>query len=357
MILSIARTTRSAVHLSIQRSSSWERTLSPKWAPGSTFSICGLPESWREFIDDRPVVVYISPMRCRLRTRFSVLVLLATTLISHRLDAQSQACLERESEEPTAAQNIKITVADVEFSGADPLTDESRTQLVNRVKKLDVRITPEDDDSRWLEQLQGPIRDAFLEQGYFRAQVEARPYLIRAEANERHYALRVEIISGPQYRLDEITFSGAEAFAIPELRKQLSLHHGDLFDVLEIHRAIDSMNWLYHETGFIDMVVEPETRIDHKTRFINVAFKVHEGKQYHVGTVEIYGLAGTDDQALRSQVSPGQVFDARAFAKFTEKYRAGHPRDTLSDRAIWLRRNAANGTVDIVVDFRPCPAT
>ena len=73
---------------------------------------------------------------------------------------------------------------------------------------------------------------------------------------------------------------------------------------------------LYSGKGFIDMVPEPETKIDSKSLLIDVLLKVDEGKQFHVRTLEIHGLNPQGEQVLKSQLAPGQVFDGSVFWNF-----------------------------------------
>lgn len=296
-------------------------------------------------------------MGSQLYMRLSILGLLAAMAGPQRLCAQFLSCSEGQSQISHPVQNVKITIADVEFSGASHLTDDARTQLVNRIKSLDLHVVRGEDDSDWLAQVERPIRDALQRQGYFRVLLRSRPYLIRSEAHERHYQIIIEIDSGPQYRLDQITFSGATVFAIAELREQFSLQHGDLFDVPELWKGMASIRRIYSAKGFIDMISKREEKIDEKSRLVNVVFKVDEGRQYHVRIVEAHGLTSTLEQALKSQFVPGEVFDVGAFRNFVGEHSPELPEAVPFDDAIQVRRDATNATVDILVDFRPCPAT
>ena len=89
------------------------------------------------------------------------------------------------------------------------------------------------------------------------------------------------------------------------------------------------------------MVAWTEINIDVKNLLIDVLFKVDEGKQYHVRDVEIHGIDPQAEQALKSQFGYGQVFDVALFRNFFD--------------AIQVRRDLANASVDIVLDFRSCP--
>ena len=297
-------------------------------------------------------------MGSQLYMGLSILGLLAAMAVPQRLCAQFLSCSEGQSQISPPVQNVKITIADVEFSGASHLTDDARAQLVNRIKSLDLHVVREEDDSDWLAQVERPIRDALQRQGYFRVLLRSRPYLIRSEAHERHYQITIEIDSGPQYRLDQITFSGATAFAIAELREQFSLQHGDLFDEPELWNGMASITRIYRAKGFIDMISKREEKIDEKSWLVNVVFEVDEGRQYHVRTVEAHGLTSTLEQALKSQFVPGEVFDIGAFRNFVREHSPELPKAVpFDDARIQVRRDATNATVDILVDFRPCPAT
>jgi outer membrane protein assembly factor BamA len=100
-----------------------------------------------------------------------------------------------------------------------------------------------------LPQIESLIQETLQKQGYFQVLQPSTPYLIRAEAHERHYVVNVEIDGGPRYRLDEIHLSGGTVFAEAELRAQFSLHHGDLFDVSELRKGMESMASLYSRVG------------------------------------------------------------------------------------------------------------
>jgi hypothetical protein len=76
-----------------------------------------------------------------------------------------------------------------------------------------------------------------------------------------------------------------------------------------------------------------------------------------VRTVEAHGLTSTLEQALKSQFDPGEVFDIGAFRNFVGEHTPELPKAVPFDEAIQVRRDTINATVDIVMDFRPCPAT
>ncbi len=297
--------------------------------------------------------------------RFGVLALLATVAKPQFVYAQSPDCTGDQSRSAAAAENIKITIANVEFSGENPLSNDARIELLNRIKQLKLGISPGKDDRDWLAEVEAPILEALQKEGYFQAHPESTPYLIRAEVHERIYVVNVGIDSGPQYRLGEIHFSGETVFATTELRAQFSLRAGDLFDVPKFRKGMESMARIYSGKGYIDLVTEPEFEMvaklkentSEKSPVISVLIKVDEGRQYHVRAVEVLGLDQQMEQGLKSQLGPGRVVDAISLWNFFEEHKAALPANISPEEAIHLRRDFANASVDFFVDFRPCPQT
>jgi hypothetical protein len=82
---------------------------------------------------------------------------------------------------------------------------------------------------------------------------------------------------------------------------------------------------------------------------------VDEGKQYHVGNVEVQGFDKQAEQSLKSQLSPGRVVDGISLWNFFEEHKAELPTDIFPEDAIHFRRDFENASVDFSVDFRPCP--
>jgi len=62
--------------------------------------------------------------------RFGIPALLATVSIPQFVFAQSLNCHDAQDQAPATAQNTKVTIDDVEFSGENPLSDAGREELL-----------------------------------------------------------------------------------------------------------------------------------------------------------------------------------------------------------------------------------
>jgi outer membrane protein assembly factor BamA len=242
-----------------------------------------------------------------------------------------------------ASQQTKIVIASVEFPTNDNLSDELRTQLRKNIEEKEISIGVEKPDSDWLDELnEVAARDTLMNAGYFHAQLRTIPFLIRAEAHQRYYALRIEAETGPLFRMGEVQFENATVFTNDELRKQVRLIAGEPFSLLNAWKAVESITQMYRTKGYIDLMIEPVIDVDDEKQQINLTFKLTEEAQYRVGSVEILGLNDQAKKHLMDSLQPSQVFDMSVLRSFQE----------ANEQAVELRRDRRNHTVDVVVDFQ-----
>src|SRR5215471_4510809 len=108
-----------------------------------------------------------SEMGSRLYISAVAFCVFGTLVVPTYLNGQSLTCPMRSGSD--SDPNLKITIADVELSGANPLPQDVRGQLVERVKKLELDQPMGGDDADWLAQVEDEIRDGVQKYGYFRA--------------------------------------------------------------------------------------------------------------------------------------------------------------------------------------------
>jgi hypothetical protein len=290
--------------------------------------------------------------------RLAAAALLASLIPPFFSRAHPQECDSSLPPPLNAPQQIKISIAGVEFPVGDTLPDEIRTQLRRNVEKKELSVAPGTPDTDWLNELnEVVVREVLANAGYFMAQTHTTPYLIRAEAHERFYAVRIEAESGPQYRLGEIHFANVTAFSQDDLRKQVRLVTGEIFDVAKIREAIEFVAMLYSTKGHIDATIEPQMEIDDDKQQIDLTMQVSEEAQYRVGTIEILGVEGGAKNRLVARLEPGRIFDLSVLRSFMEENVSVLPDRASIERNVNIHRDTRNRTVDIVLDVRKTGCT
>jgi len=289
---------------------------------------------------------------------------------------------------------LRVTIEDVKFDGAIHLPEETLDQLIASIEghefemdssgpgegqeapitnasqgqhQLKKRLSAESQvlsgGPSWLRVVQEvPIRNAWQERGYFRVQTSAESQVLSQDSASQHVSITVHVNEGPQYRLGEVEFRSAEdpppapeLFSPDELRQQIPLREGDLFNVDKIREGLDALRRLYLSKGYIDFTASPIISVDDAQQ-ISIVFELDPQKQFRVSTIEILGLDITLESLLRSQIRPGDIFDATLINNFYKDHKSALPPNASpADADNEVRRNVKDGTVDIKLDFRPCP--
>jgi outer membrane translocation and assembly module TamA len=285
--------------------------------------------------------------------RLSAAALFVSLITPCLSPATSQDCDGASQRPKDMPRTIKVIIASVEFQDGDGLPEEIHAQIKKDIKK-EFSTGPGTPDMDWVNELdEVAVRGALQEAGYFKAQASTTPYLIRAEAHQLKYAIRIEIESGPQFRLGKIQFADFTVFTEEELRKEVQLATGEIFDVAKIRDALDSIRRLYLAKGYIDLTIEPQMEIDDEKHQIALVLKVSEEAQYRVGTVEILGVEEKMKKRLAALLEPGEIFDVSALTRFMKENVSLLPEGATAERDVYVRRDMQDRTVDITVDVRP----
>lgn len=295
----------------------------------------------------------------RMSLRFGILVALGTLCLTYRAFSQSQGCVDTASASQAPVQETKITIVSVEFQGENPLSDTQREELIKHVRQQGLWTTPGEPDSSWVVEALIPVRDALQEQGYFKADVEGIPYLALAQVNQRRYVLVITVEAGPQYRLGHVRFASATdstlVFSEAILRQQLQLQEGDMFDVTKIRQGLESISRLYGSKGYIDATPETDTTIDEKNLRMDLLIRVDEQKPYRIAKIELLGLRTKAQNELTPPQQIGDFFNPALWRTFFKDNMNRLPPDSSPERNMPVLRDIAYGTVDIMLNFRPCP--
>ena len=162
------------------------------------------------------------------------------------------------------------------------------------------------------------------------------------------YDVRVtpEIIEQPNNRVDlvftideggktgvkSVDFVGNNAFSSYRLRDVIKTHEanllsflggGDIYDPDRVEADRDLLRRFYLKNGYADVqVVAALTEYDPERKGFLVTFKIEEGQQYRVGSVDLRSSIGTlDGNSLRSfsRVSVGSLYNVEQVEKSVEE--------------------------------------
>jgi outer membrane protein assembly factor BamA len=211
---------------------------------------------------------------------------------------------------------------------------------------------------------------------------DPEPQIFSIDSAGHHAFLTIHVTEGPKYRLKDIHFRKGDfaesdletadarpalrkkrsspdqtpvsanprlAFPDEELRRLVPLQDGDILRVDQIREGLDALKKLYGAYGYINLVVIPNTEVNDEKRLVSITMELDEGKPFRIGRVESQNHDPALDRALQQAFPSGTLFSNDAWEAGIKTLLPNF----LAQQAS-LRKDEANGTVDITIDTRTC---
>ncbi|WP_184082086.1 outer membrane protein assembly factor BamA [Afipia massiliensis] len=203
-----------------------------------------------------------------------------------------------------------------------------------------------------------------------RYDVKVEPKIIEQPNNR--VDLVFEVTEGAKTGVKSIEFVGNKAYSSYRLKDVIKtresnflsfLASNDVYDPDRIEADRDILRRYYLKNGYADVqIVAALTEYDPERKGFLVTFKIEEGQQYRVGSVDFQSsIASFDGNSLRSlsRVSVGSIYNAEAVEKSVEEMsieasRRGYAFATVKPRG---DRNFEAHTVSIVFAIEEGPRT
>lgn len=206
----------------------------------------------------------------------------------------------------------------------------------------------------WIDAVEESAKEVLQDNGYFRAVVTVEKVVLRSDAEEDQVALDIHISEGEKYWLGDIQINGAHVFPPSQLRNQIPLNDGDVFDLDKIRKGLENLTKMYGSVGYINFTASPDVKIDQSQRRINVTLELEEDSQFRTGRVQVLGLnLHNPDQELKIKLKPGDVFNPTLVDEFLIDNKSALP-PNASKENYEIHQSPATNTVDVVFDFRSC---
>lgn len=180
------------------------------------------------------------------------------------------------------------------------------------------------------------------------------------------------ITEGDKTGVKSVEFIGNQAFSSYRLKDVIKTHEsnllsflssGDLYDPDRVEADRDLIRRYYLKHGYADVqVVAALTEYDPAKKGFLVTFKIEEGQQYRVGSIDFRSTIGTlDGNSLRSfsRLSVGSLYNAEALEKSVEEMQVETSRRGYAFAVVRPRgeRNFEQHTVSITYAIDEGPRT
>ena len=317
----------------------------------------------RCFRGSRGLTFWIMRRRTAFRSasiRAALAVLLSPFVVHAQLPEHLERCLPYlPPRYDIAAQSTEPTIAfdKIAFQGKRPPSREVRKLLLSHIRDHTFWLYP-----GWTDELaETGLRGVLEERGFFRAEVTAKATILSRNSAHDHVALTVQVDPGQRYRLGTVQFRSVDpdvplVFPRKELRKQLPIRGGEIFDTSKLRDGLVALARLYSSSGWIDLVPNPNFDINDAAKRIDLVIALDQQVQYRVGEISFLGDNLIAERIVKSILKPGRPFNPSVLSQFHDEGRVPRLPGTPYEFDLSMTKNAARGVVDLQFDFRTCPA-
>jgi len=147
------------------------------------------------------------------------------------------------------------------------------------------------------EMLQADIQ--MIETMYRKAGFQSTDVQFKQEQTADHdIDITIEIREGLRSTLEEITFTGNQAFTEPELWRESGIQADQVYSAAIIDNARDALAAMYYSHGYSEARIEPHLDFDTPNNTVNVRFDITEGAQYRIGWILVSGNTHTAEKVI-----------------------------------------------------------
>jgi len=144
------------------------------------------------------------------------------------------------------------------------------------------------------------IREVLLNKGYLNAQVGLPA--VELSQDRKWFTVTYPIAEGEPFTVAEVGFRGNTVFEEPELRENLKIKEGEIFQRAKIRDEITRLTDLYGSKGYAFADVTPNVNPNNEERTATIILNIKEGEMMRIRQININGNDKTKDNVIRREL-------------------------------------------------------
>ena len=242
-----------------------------------------------------------------------------------------------------------ITVRNITYENAIRVTPAKQSEIGEELRKTAADAFLERSVKDAEEQAEELVREEYQNQGYFKVRIAVKSTPVSALTPTTDLNI-VILEEGEQYWLRDLRVENAKAFSDEQLLSLFPVRLGEIFDRSRFVTGLEALKRLYASNGYINFTPTPNLAFDDSAGRVSVVVGLDEDRQFRMGRLVVLGLNKSRTTAIAGQcpLQPGAIFRDDLLLDFLK-------RDwPFASFAAWEHKvNEKDGTVDIVLQFRP----
>jgi outer membrane protein insertion porin family len=219
----------------------------------------------------------------------------------------------------------KIYISKIEFVGNSKFDDDDLKDVMETSEKGFLSWITKSGllDKKKLEFDVEKITSFYQNKGYMKA--KAGDPEVTYKKGEG-LIITIQIVEGPQYRVNEVTIDGDLIRPVDELLKYININKAEFFDRETVRKDSMALRGAYADDGYAYAQVSPMTKTDDENYLVDINYRISKGNRVRFERINITGNTVTRDKVIRRELAAieGEYFSGKALQKSTENlYRLG----------------------------------
>ncbi|MBA3816669.1 MAG: outer membrane protein assembly factor BamA [Parachlamydiaceae bacterium] len=128
---------------------------------------------------------------------------------------------------------------------------------------------------------------------------------------------------GDIYKFSTISFDGNILFTDKEIKSRITFAEGEAFSPDAIRSTVRRISEFYGRRGYIDAVVDYETKLNCDQSSYSIHLTIEEGERFYVGLIKVFGNCSTQTNVILHEtfLAPGEIFNISKLQLTEEKLR------------------------------------
>ncbi len=218
-------------------------------------------------------------------------------------------------------EGSKVEVKELVFSGNTHFKErEIRKVIATKRHNLLSWLTGSGVYNRDLAKVDSDrIRALYHNNGYIEAKV-GTPKVVLSE-DRKEVTVTFPIVEGRQFTVHSVQVRGNEHIATDALVQGLNTRAGEIYSRENVRKDIAKLTEQYGNKGYFFVDIVPRTLpVEAKTE-VDIVFDIDEGKQAHIGRIDITGNDRTRDKVIRRELrfEEGDLYSSKDVRRSFER--------------------------------------
>jgi outer membrane protein insertion porin family len=191
------------------------------------------------------------------------------------------------------------------------------------------------------------VQSYYFDRGYVNVKVGDPKMELSPDRRSMYITLAIE--EGQQYRIGQLDVKGELLAPRATYLGKLQAKPGDVFNRTQVAQDVQNIADLYKDKGYAYVNSTPETRVDDKTRMVDLTFDIQKGPLVNFERINIRGNTKTRDKVIRREM---RIYEGEQYSQalLDRSKRRVNSLGYFDKVEVTTKRGSADDTMDVNVE-------